>query len=116
MNGIKLEELDSPQMVDVLHYLFEEDLTAPSKEFMDARTEVRKIIYGEMYETEYLFGLSDKSSSKNYTASGESLDSFDDIIPFDPTVKQVRKGYIAPTNLDEDSSKPFGDILDGPLK
>lgn len=117
MNGIVLEELDTPELVDILHYMFEEDLMASTKEESDVKDEVRKTIYRDLYNTEYLFGISERSSKRTYTASGEFLeDSYDDIVPFDPTVKQERKGYIAPTNFDENSSKPFGDILDGPLK
>lgn len=114
MSGIDLKELDSVEMLDVIHYIFEEDMRVSSQEEMDAKTEVRKVIYREFYEKDYEYGTS--TSKRTYTASGQPVDnSFDDIVPFDPTVKSQRKGYIPPTKLDDDSSKPFGDVLDSPL-
>ena len=115
MSGIRLEELDSSEMLDVIHYIFEEDMKVSSKEEMDAITEVRRVIYTEFYEKDYQYGAK-ASRNTTYSASGKPLDnSFDDIVPFDPNVKNRRKGYIPPTKLDEKSSKPFGDTLDSPL-
>jgi hypothetical protein len=115
MNGIDLKELDASDMIDIIHYLFEEDMKVASKEEMDAISEVRKVVYEEFYSTSYFLA---KTSSKYSTpnASGNfSEESFETITPFDPNIKNASKKYIPPTQFDPESVKPFGDILDGPI-
>lgn len=96
MNGIRLGELDSSDMLDVLHYFFEEDTNFVSKEhavYTDAR---RKKLYEVLYETEYGFGMSEKDGANSYVDGGT-------------------KPYIPPTEFDADSGLPFSDFLDAPL-
>jgi hypothetical protein len=55
----------------------------------------------------------------DYTISDSSLDTpleinQEVIEPFNPRAKSV-KGFIEPTNLNENSTKPFGSVLDEPL-
>jgi glutaredoxin 2 len=115
MSGIDLKELDASDMLDIIHYFFEEDLKVASGEQMDAINEVRKVVYEEFYLTKYFLA---KTSSKYSTpnASGNfSEESFEKITPFDPNIKNFSKGYKPPTKFDPESTKPFGDILDGPV-
>jgi hypothetical protein len=115
MNGVKLEELNSVDMIDILHYMFEEDMNVQSQEQMDAKTAVRDVIYKDFYSSYYPFGGARKTNS-NLNAAGEPVYNFtDDIKPFDPEVSPIRKGYIPPTKFDPNSTKPFGNNLDSPL-
>ena len=96
-------------MLDVLHYYMEEDYNVSSQEQIDARANVRKAIYRNMYNREYRFPAGKNNS--RVTASGLDLD---DVVPVDPTAGPT-KSYVPPTDFNPDSQKPFGDVLDAPL-
>jgi hypothetical protein len=109
--------MDVSEMLDVIHYLFEEDLThASSAEQIEAKDRVRSIIYRDFYERKYKYG----SASNDYNMSNEVFqdglvgDEEDELKPFDP-MKAPIKPYFAPTNPDEKSAKPFGMKIDAPL-
>jgi hypothetical protein len=109
--------MDASEMLDVIHYLFEEDLThMASAEQVEAKERVRSIIYRDFYERKYKYG----STSNDYNMSNEVLqdglvgDEEDELKPFDPTKAPI-KPYFAPTNPDEKSAKPFGMNIDAPL-
>jgi hypothetical protein len=115
MNGIDLKELDASDMLDIIHYFFEEDIRISSKEELDAKTETRKIIYEDFYHQKYFLDNSYNTNFTPETSKDSSEDSFKDIIPFSPDIKTAAKRYMPPTSLNPNSSKPFGDILDEPL-
>lgn len=111
-------------MLDVLHYMLEEDMFVGSAAEIESRSKTRKYIYEQMYEREYLYGVSLDNSRSN--ADGSELDVYPEdgfmsdeiIVPFDPDeppIEKTRKPYIPPTNFNPDSSLPFGGTLDGPL-
>jgi hypothetical protein len=121
MSGIRLEELNSSDMLDVIHFLFEDDLAAASGEQSEARSNVRTILYREFYEKEYRYksessSRSGSNSSGSTYADGSPIDTFDDIEPFDPLEKsRPTKSFIPATNFNPDSFLPFGKDLDAPL-
>lgn len=105
-------------MLDVIHYIFEEDLTFSTGEQADAQTEVRKSLYRELYNKTYNYN---RGSGKSKNANG-----FDDIeglmeeeppvVPVDPVKESKKtKAYTPPTNLNADSPLPFGNVLDAPI-
>lgn len=106
MSGIKLEELEASDMLDVLHYLFEEDLAVVSAEQLDAKNKYRASIYKNFYETEYMYGFSSTSSSYDY-----GLNDLDDPVNMQPSIKKTTKPYMAPTPFNPDSPNPFGGVL-----
>jgi hypothetical protein len=117
MSGLQLSSMESSEMLDVIHYLFEEDLTSSSNaEQLEAKDRVRSIIYRDFYDHKYKYG----SGKNDYNMSNEVLqeglvgDEEDDLQPFDPTKAPI-KPYFAPTNPDEKSVKPFGMDIDAPL-
>jgi len=120
MSGVQLASLSAGDMVDVLHYMFEEDsLRIASGEQAEAQSKIRENLYRTLYNMEYKYKYS-MNSAKNggyRTASGETgidrpLD--DDIpTPVDPVAK--RKSYTPATSFNPEESRPFGDILDAPL-
>lgn len=102
-------------MVDVLHFYFEEDITATSGEQMEARSEARSVIYRTLYGTNYKYAMS--KSDRGYNSDGSKLPDdgfYGDLEPFDPS-ENVVKPYVPPTELIEDSYLPFGKTLDAPL-
>jgi hypothetical protein len=103
--------MDMSDMLDVLHYYMEEDYNISTVEQIDARANVRKVIYRNMYNREYLFPTSNGGRNTS-TASGEFYD--DSIMPVDP-MRGPTKSYVPPTDFNPESIKPFGDTLDAPL-
>lgn len=107
--------MDAPDMMDVLHYMFEDDIVITSKEEAESKDRVRSSIYDSFYLRRY-----------KYASSGSTSNSFDfdtdpglmnqeepELAPFNPQVRS--KGYVPPTSFDEDSAMPFGEILDAPM-
>lgn len=114
MSGLRLPEMDSAEMLDVIHVIFEEDYTnASSGEQVDAKNKIRKIIYKEFYDKEYMYSSSSKTDYSDLEPE-ESAYDYSDVVPFDPA-KAATKPYVPPTDFDPDSARPFGNVLDAPL-
>lgn len=111
MSGLKLAEMDSVDMLDILHFYFEDDLTAASQEEVTAKSESRSVIYGTLYGTPYKYKVSNNSSSSQMNAGGYPVDG---LVPFDPS-EAVTKPFVPSTEFDADSPLPFGQTLDAPL-
>lgn len=105
-------------MLDVIHYYFEDDHRYASFDEASFKDEFRSSIFKNLYDSEYAFGMS-KDDTPDYRNIESELDDpieqpQEAIEPFNPRAKSV-KGFIEPTNLNENSTKPFGSILDEPL-
>jgi hypothetical protein len=111
VNGLRLEEMELSDMLDVIHYFYEEDLnyaTVEQAQMSDAR---RVTLFKQLYGIEYKYASEDV---KNRTA-GNSFDfDLDDPVPFDPANAKT-KPFIPATQVDADSYNPFGSILDAPI-
>jgi hypothetical protein len=122
--------MESDDMLDVLHYMFEEDMHVSTLEEVQSISKAREIIYKDLYNREYKYSITVDSSapSDNFdgmmSASGgefypeEDAQGNTSIIPFDPNkpVGSVTKKFIPATNVREDLSQPFGVDVDEPLK
>ena len=103
--------MELSDMLDVIHYFYEDDLDYASVE-QAQMTDARRItIFRQLYGTEYRYASSD---TKNRVAGSNANFDFDDLTPFDPT-NNVTKPFVPATEIDETSINPFGDILDAPL-
>ena len=112
MSGLQLSELSSSEMLDVIHVLFEEDFTnAVSGEQIDAKNNIRKIMYREFYDETYTYGGISNEQSGDF--ENAPMD-YSDITPFDPKKAPV-KPFVPATDFDENSPKPFGRVLDAQL-
>jgi hypothetical protein len=112
-SGINLKEMESRDMLDIVHYFFEEDLTASSGEEVEAKTKIRTLIYRDMYNKPYNYGVSNSEQSYNYdTANDGYVGATDDTIT-DPLKPPVIP-YTPTTEFNADSSLPFGNLLDAP--
>lgn len=88
-------------MLDVVHYLFEEDSRYSSAEEAESVSAMRSSIYGRLYETTYRYGIKPRGKS------GQMDSSFND--------SNELKPYIPPTEFDPTSTNPFGSALDAPI-
>jgi hypothetical protein len=118
VNGINLKEMEASDMLDVLHYFFEEDMYYASAEQAEGRDRSREIIYRDFYNASYPYA----SQRNSNMAGGQGITkNFDDIeeeeiVPFDPMQKQKAvKPFIPPTAVDARAEQPFGITLDGPI-
>jgi hypothetical protein len=88
-------------MLDVVHYFFEEDSRYKSAEEAETVSAVRSSLYGNMYGTYYKYAV--KSKNTRSTPS----DTYSD--------PNELKPYIPPTQFDANSANPFGSVLDAPI-
>lgn len=111
-------------MLDVIHFIFEEDWVTASPEMAQARSEIRTALYRDMYGTEYKYKIASKDknvngSGRRYTdrASDDTyvsdLDNLADERPFDPRMSPP-KPFTPATDFNPDSALPF-EGLDAPL-
>ena len=99
-------------MLDVLHYLFESDTDFYSKENLEAKDFSRKIIYKNIYNTEYPYAQP--------TAQSSSYEDFDyannDYSSSQAAQTTSVKPFIPATNFNPDSPNPFqGSLRESPL-
>lgn len=111
MNGLRLEEMDLSDMLDVIHYFYEDDLNYASVEAAQMAEARRITIFKQLYDVEYKYA---SSTTKTRTANNYDFD-LDDPVPFDPKKAPV-KPFIPATEMDADSFNPFGSVLDAPIK
>lgn len=96
-------------MLDVVHFMFEEDLRFSSSEEVKAQNKMRTQLYN-LYEKTYRYGGGGSS-----TTYGGRAYVPEDIDSVDVTPVNVKKPYVAPTQFNPESTNPFGSVLDAPL-
>jgi hypothetical protein len=95
--------MDLPDMLDVIHYFYEEDMnyaTLEQLQMVDAR---RVHVFEGLYGRPYVYKSSPNSGSS------------DSVNQFSPSGSGATKPYIPPTEFDPDSFNPFGSVLDAPI-
>ena len=97
-------------MLDVIHYLFEEDMRFSTGEEAQGQSKLRTELYS-LYGKEYRYG----SSSSGTTYGGRAYVPSDGVDSFEASPVDVRKPYVAPTKFNPESANPFGSVLDAPL-
>ena len=90
-------------MLDVLHFLFEEDSRFATAEEAESVSAGRTALYKDLYNVDYKYKI--KPQGKKSGNSGEFSYSDPDEV----------KPYIPPTEFDPDSFNPFGQVLDAPI-
>lgn len=104
-------------MLDVIHFLFEEDNKYVSREEVLSGSELRKNLYGNLYKKEYKYYIEPSefdgkksNGSRNYVSDSNFVDA-----PFDPLAEGVHKKFTPATELKEDDYLPFGPSLEPPI-
>jgi len=100
MNGLHLASMDASDMLDVVHYIFEEDMRFSSAEESKAVDSIRVSLYRDFYETEYKYAAKGSSNSQKFDGT---YDDFSSVTPYAPG---KTKPYIPPTEFDPDMGLP----------
>jgi hypothetical protein len=102
--------MGAADMLDVIHYLFEEDVNHASGEQAEAQSAVRRNLYSTMYKTRYKYGLKPTSRASE-TYGGDAY--YDDDVSADlgSAAEFDHKPYVPPTNFDPDAPNPFQGVL-----
>lgn len=114
--GLRLEEMELSDMLDVVHFFLEEDLRYRSPEEYESVNSVRSRIYETFYNSSYVYkgeSLAQKKNSNGRQYVSKTAD-FDDL-PSEFSDTRETKPFIPPTPVNADSHMPFGNVLDSPL-
>jgi len=116
MSGIRLGNMKASDMLDVLHYLFEEDNSYSSEEQMKSKLHLRETLYENLYHRTYKYKLKNSGTTSRSYVPAEGDDDEEEILaPFNPKERKPTKEYISPTKFNPDAARPFGTILDPPV-
>jgi hypothetical protein len=112
--------MDASDMLDVIHYFFEDDYRYSTNEESVYKDEFRKSFYRGVYSYEYKYGSDQSSTNSSYrdfdASPTSSLEEVEEVIqPFNPREQKATKAFIEATPIAGDEIKPFGSILDGPI-
>lgn len=107
-------EMEASDMLDVLHYFFEEDInrisTAEQSESVDGMRKGLYLLYGKQYK----YGTKDSSNAPAGRVYVGDTEEFSMDAPLDPSAQET-KPFVPATDFNPESSMPFGGILDAPL-
>ena len=107
--------MPASDMLDVIHYFFEDDLNYSTAEQAEARDKTRDSIYQELYHSSYKY--SRKTSNGAYEPSpADEVDTPEEKMPEPFNPAQRPKAYVEPTKVNADLQKPFGNVLDAPFQ
>ena len=108
--GLNLREMETSNMLDVLHFLFESDTDYVSQEQVQGRDATRKIIYRSLYDIDYAYLRYHKEPD-----GGFSEQERDFAMPNTTPDDQI-KPYMPPTQFDPNANNPFqGTLREAPL-
>lgn len=99
--GLRLAEMELSNMLDVVHFMFEEDSRYSSSEEAESVSAMRAALYAQMYLTTYRYAVHGPSRSNSANS-------------FEYSSNEI-KPYIPPTEFDPDARSPFGTVLDAPI-
>lgn len=95
-------------MLDVLHYLLDEDLSYISGEQAEYKSNMRVSLYRNLYEENYKYAY---QTSQQSSMSERSND-----FAMPSSLSNEIKPYMPPTNFDPDADNPFqGALREQPL-
>jgi hypothetical protein len=119
MHGVDLLSMEATDMIDVIHYLFEQDTIFVSEEQMRSHSGVRVAIYETLYGVPYKYKVPDKKTGNQRAYVAEDMETLSteesrDIKPFNPK-EQPTKPFTPATTFDPEAANPFGG-LDSPMR
>jgi hypothetical protein len=122
--------MEASEMLDVVHYFLEEDLYVHDKGETASKSATRVKMYREFYGREYKYaykGYDEPTADQNISASGSAtqIDDYEDDLDAESQLRSIKafnpknnpaKPYVPPTEFDDTSITPFGNLLDSPLR
>ena len=102
-------------LLDALHYMFEEDMVPVSGEQQEARENMRKNLYMQIYGSSAYTWIAGQGGAR---AGGNRVSDFTPTTADssdETSTELTHKPYEPPTPFDPDAAKPFGELLDEPL-
>jgi hypothetical protein len=113
MSGIRLPALDAADMLDVIHYIYEDDLFVAGEGMIEAKDKARSVIYSEMYGRTYKHGADQDMRMPEDLPLNDELDL---PVPVDPKAMSSRpKAYTPATKFNPNAANPYVGVLDAPL-
>lgn len=100
--GLRLADMELRDMLDVVHYFFEQDSRYSSAEEAESVSSMRTTLYRQLYKTTYRYPV--KATANNSSSASNEYNDLDEVKP-----------YIPPTEFNPDSYNPFGQVLDAPI-
>ena len=117
MNNLNLREMEASDMLDVIHFFFEEDMNYASGEQAEGRSRSREILYQDFYGYKYPYGGVRVDNNVGASGNIKNFDEYEDddtVVPFDP-LKGPTKSFVPPTPVNAAMSRPFGAVIEEPL-
>lgn len=99
MSGVSLGDLPSYDMLDVLHYMYEEDMTPTWEHESEFKDSIRSTIYRELYDTQYSL------------ANNDVMHANADLSDYGGEPTGTVKPYISPTNPED-----YQKLLEPPMR
>jgi hypothetical protein len=113
MSQVKLAEMDAADMLDVIHYLYEEDVNYVSPEQQQYADQRRVSIWNSMYKIPYKYSATKENADIFNSPIGDDEDI--DFTPFSASRSNNVKPYFPPTDFSAEDGDPFGGVLDAPI-
>lgn len=118
--GVDLKSLSPSDMLDVIHFLFEDDMHSSSTgEQAEAKDKSRTMLYSNLYGKVYKYASKGSSSDQLPPDVAADMQDYDMPVPVDPFERSqgssIVKPFIPATSVDNGSRLPFGNALEAPL-
>lgn len=115
MSGVSLVDLNIPDLCDVLHFMFEDDLRVSTEDEAKIVDKSRVRLYKDLYNVTYEYARDDQEDwGPPLEHSDLDDDDNSDVQPFQ-TKKEPTKRYITPTQFNQNAANPYYGVLDPPL-
>lgn len=112
MSQVKLAEMDAADMLDVIHFLYEEDMAYSTPEEQQYADHRRVSIWNSLYKIPYKYSAT-KENADIFSGLSDSDDI--DFTPFSASRSNTVKPYFPPTDFSAEDGDPFGGVLDAPI-
>jgi hypothetical protein len=111
--------MEASDMLDVLHFFFEESVNYSTAEQAKASDQMRAKLYNDLYKRKYKYaakpGMGGYTASADFDLEEENPVAKEEVQPFNPRHKEPTKSFVPATQVSTDEVNPFKGILDAPI-
>ena len=120
VHSVDLKSLVASDMLDVIHFFFEEDMhSSSSGEQAEAKDKSRSLLYSTLYGKVYKYASKGSNANQLPPDIAADMQDYDMPVPVDPFERSqgspIVKPFIPATSVDNGSRLPFGNALEAPL-